>query len=404
MKIECKLCSAPVHSIAIHLKQDHPEVSIESYAQQFPDSPLLSDEAKMILERKKVEKATAPTKREMHVVFKLSGRKILEAKDVNKNPILVDVLPRTEHTHLIPDVDSNYVLNVGLLKNVMMGFELNVPVYLWGHAGVGKSTLYEQICAFTNRPYIRVQHTINTEEAHIVGQILANESGTYFEPGPLTLAMRHGWVYNADEYDFAHASVLSVYQSVLEGKSLVIKEAPPEWRIVHPHPNFRFVATGNTNGSGDESGLYQGTNLGNAANYSRFGVTCYVDYLPSGEEAKVVSKQGSISLSAAKNFIDLASAVRNAFGRNETSSTIGTRELINAAKIAGFKAKLAGGVTSAVKTEGFMFAYVNRLSPLDKEVVTGLMQRILTTEPAESEAQWEESNNSTSDTVDELFK
>ena len=37
--------------------------------------------------------------------------------------------------------------------------------------------------------------------------------------------MKHGWVYLADEYDFAFPQILGVYQPVLEGEALVIKEA-----------------------------------------------------------------------------------------------------------------------------------------------------------------------------------
>lgn len=69
--------------------------------------------------------------------------------------------------------------------------------------------------------------------------------------------MKHGWVYLADEYDFAFPQILGVYQPVLEGEALVIKEATPEWRRITPHERFAFIGTGNTNGSGDETGLYQ---------------------------------------------------------------------------------------------------------------------------------------------------
>lgn len=49
--------------------------------------------------------------------------------------------------------------------------------------------------------------------------------------------MKHGWMYLADEYDFAQPNVLSVYQAVLEGKPLYIKEADAANRVIKPHPN-----------------------------------------------------------------------------------------------------------------------------------------------------------------------
>jgi cobaltochelatase CobS len=162
--------------------------------------------------------------------------------------------------------------DIELLKDVLMMIEMRIPGYLWGHAGTGKSTLPTQLCARLNRPIIRAQHTASTEESHICGQILVRSGATYFEPGLLASAMRNGWVYLADEYDFAFPQILGVYQPVLEGEPLIIKEATPEWRYVEPHKRFAFIGTGNTNGSGDETGLYQGTNIQNAANFSRFGI------------------------------------------------------------------------------------------------------------------------------------
>ena len=126
---------------------------------------------------------------------------------------------------------------------------------------------------------IRAQHTASTEESQIVGQILAKNGSTYFEPGLLSLAMRLGWVYLADEYDFAYPQILGIYQPVLEGEALTLKEATPEWRTVKPHAKFAFIGTGNTNGSGDETGLYQGTNIQNAANFSRFGIVAESQYM-----------------------------------------------------------------------------------------------------------------------------
>ncbi|MDW2825454.1 hypothetical protein [Klebsiella quasipneumoniae] len=66
---------------------------------------------------------------------------------------------------------------------------------------------------------------------------------------------------------------------MLEGKALIIKEGTPEWRYVEPHKPFASIGTGNTNGSGDETGLYQGTNIQNAANFSRFGIVSHVKYM-----------------------------------------------------------------------------------------------------------------------------
>jgi cobaltochelatase CobS len=198
--------------------------------------------------------------------------------------------------------------------------------------------------------------------------MLARDGSTYFEPGPLALAMKHGWVYCADEYDFAMPAVLAVYQPVLEGEPLYIKEAPPEWRHIVPHPNFRFVATGNTNGSGDETGLYQGTQLGNAANYSRFAVTEEVGYMAPKIEAAVVAQQSGAAISDAERVVDFANEVREAFKASRISATISPRELIAAAKV--------GLVKGSDWRTGLKLAFTNRLPRVDKETVEQFAQRV----------------------------
>jgi cobaltochelatase CobS len=379
-RITCSICGARVHSIQLHLRDEHPETSLEDYKRSFPDDPLMSEMAMSRLASRRV----APLKTEMagvatsnvvdfgaskrapmHEVFGLGNVKA--ALNARGEAIPISIVNPGAFSDMVPKQDAGYIFNIDLLKTVLLGLELKIPVYLWGHAGVGKSTVLEQVCARTNRPYMRIQHTINTEEAHIVGQTLANASGTYFEPGPLALAMRHGWTYNADEYDYAHASVLSVYQAILEGKPLVIKEAPTEWRVVHPHPEFRFVATGNTNGSGDEEGLYAGTNIGNAANYSRFGIVERVEYMPRNQEIMVLVNQSGITKEDAGKLVDFAKAIRDSYEASKMSATIGPRELIYAGMI---------GLRRGSWRTGLSLAFINRLGKVDRETADGVAQRI----------------------------
>jgi len=376
-KITCEICGAKIHSVQLHLSQLHPEVSLEEYKLSYPEAELFSDKAKEAIAAKseKTKMSVAAKVMDfskedhnmepMHQVFGLG--KVKAALNGKGEGIPIRVFKTAGDADMIPEADENYIFSIELLKTVLLGLEFAIPTYLWGHAGVGKSTIFEQIAHYTNRPYFRVQHTANTEESHIVGQTLANAEGTYFEPGPLALAMKNGWLYNADEYDFAHASILAVYQPVLEGKSLVIKEAPPEWRVVKPHPNFRFVATGNTNGSGDEHALYVGTNIGNAANYSRFGIVEHVDYMPKEQEISVLVSQASLMRPDAEKIIDFATEIRKAFDKGNMSATVGPRELINASRI---------GVRRASWTTGLKLSFINRLGSVDRETALGIAQRI----------------------------
>jgi cobaltochelatase CobS len=389
--IHCAICNAKIHAVQLHLKEAHPEMDVDKYKELYPDAPLLSELAKRKIAERSAAKAASTTmemagtaeaaeqpasvsalipkggvmKQAFHEVFNFG--KVKSALNTKGNPINISVMANHDWADYVPTVSDNYVYDIEETKNVILALEMKIPCYVWGHKGAGKTELLEQIAARTNRPSIRVQHTVNTEESHIVGQWTVKGGETVFELGPLPLAMKYGWMYVADEYDFALPSVLSVYQSVLEGKSLVIKEADADNRIIKPHPNFRFAATGNTNGSGDETGLYQGTNLQNSANYDRFGMVIHKKYMKKQAESQILQNQVGLCKEDADKMVEFATLVRDAYDGAKISDVISPRTLIYAAKIGGLRGSFRTGIT---------LSFTNKLSKVDREVVEGLAQRI----------------------------
>lgn len=371
-KIECPICGALVHVMEPHLKSDHPEMTIEEFQKRFPEAPIISDWAKEQLEqirKEREEEARVAGLPFLHEVFEIDRSNVDILSAVGKKPIPIHVLEKTGGSDdaLIPEINKGYVFNANELKQVMLGVELNIPTYIYGHKGAGKTELVEQVCARTNRPLIRVQHTVNTEEAQIVGQWTVKDGATVFEFGPLPMAMINGWVYLADEYDFAMPNVLATYQAVLEGKPLMIKEAPINQRIIKPHPNFRFFATGNTNGTGDETGLYQGVTIQNSANYDRFGIVLNKSYLDRKDEIKILTSNTKISEKDASNLVDFARSVREAFDAGKIGDTISPRALLSATKL---------GIALASFRTGLNLAFMNKLSTTDKEACREFANRL----------------------------
>jgi cobaltochelatase CobS len=392
--IKCEICGAEgIHAMPLHLKDAHPDVSIEQYIKRFPDAPVFSEAAKLQLEKKGLSPqqaiqrplvanhaqaanvvhmpvspapAALPTKQPLHQLFNLADTPAV--RNSRGDPISVTVFaPSHEHASFVPPTDDGHVWNEEDLKNELMALELNMPLYLYGHKGTSKTTDLKQICARTRRPLVRVQHTINTEEAHIVGQWTVQNGQTVFELGPLPLAMLHGWAYLADEYDFALASVLSVYQPVLEGDALFIKEAPAAMRLIKPHPNFRFLATGNTNGTGDDTGLYQGTSVQNAANYDRFQVVIHKQYLPEDKETTIVVNRSGIHEREAKKLVKFANDIRREYDAGKIGDTLSTRTLVTISNI---------GLRRANMKLGIQLGFSNKLSKVDRATVDQVAQRL----------------------------
>lgn len=406
-KIKCLVCGEECHAIAKHLKEAHGEGSakpytLDSYRAEFgADTPLLSKIAQERIDQVQAQKRAAEEqvaannpapgakpaqasgnpdieKKFFHEVFRFDNTvKQAFNKQGNGIPVSTDARKTGAHEELIPAWSENYVLNPDLTKTIMMAVETKTPIYLFGHSGVGKSSIVKQICAGTARRFFRFQHTVDTEESHIVGQWTVEAevdshgnkvSVTKFVLGPLAEAMLNGWFYLADEIDRSSPTVLSAYQAILEGEPLIIKNAPPHLRTIKPHPLFAFAATGNTNGTGDQTGLYQATLVQDAATIERFGVVAKVDYPPEKQEIAMIAAATGLSDADAKKIRTFAHEIREKAFPNQVSLTIGPRVAINIAKM---------GMMKADFVEGAIYAYCNRLPDAEREAALGIAKRIL---------------------------
>ncbi|MEZ9922365.1 AAA family ATPase, partial [Vibrio breoganii] len=90
---------------------------------------------------------------------------------------------------------------------------------------------------------------------------------TIWMDGCLTKAMREGHILILNEIDLMDPAELANMNAILEGSPLVISQLDGE--IIAPHPNFRVVATSNSNGSGSD-GMYVGVQRLNLAFMDRF--------------------------------------------------------------------------------------------------------------------------------------
>ena len=120
---------------------------------------------------------------------------------------------------------------------------------------------------------MRVNITVESDEDDLVGGFRLVNGDTVYHDGPVIEAMKRGAILLLDEVDLASNKILCL-QSILEGKGYLIKKTNT---YVKPAPGFNIIATANTRGKGDDTGMFIGANILNEAFLERFAVTFQQD-------------------------------------------------------------------------------------------------------------------------------
>lgn len=243
-------------------------------------------------------------------------------------------------------------------------------ILLIGPAGAGKTQLLEKIAKDRlGRNVLPFNMTEETTTDDLVGQISLKESAnggveTVFTDGPLTVAMRNGWIFQIDELDVAEQGVLFQLQRVLEGNDLIVSKNGGE-RVV-PHEDFAIVATSNTAGRGDQADIYKARQILDEAFLDRWGAVFRINYISPADEIKVLRRRTGIGQREAKTLTEIATCARQSFGR-EVLTTFSLRKSIQVAKIMsyGYDMKMA-----------FEIAVTNKATDEDAEALAEIYQRI----------------------------
>ena len=213
-------------------------------------------------------------------------------------------------------------------------------LYLCGPTGCGKTSLVSQAAARLHWPVQMVPVHGRLELDDLLGQKVLDKGSTPFQYGALSIAVKEGHILILDEMDVADPAELAGLYDLLDGAPLVLAQNGGE--IIPVHPRFRFVATGNSTGAGDGSGLYQGVLRQSLAWLDRF--RCIeVDYPDDATELRILEQLvPGLPVVVREKMVQLANEVRRLFtgstdgngeGEAQLSVTLSTRGLVRWARL-----------------------------------------------------------------------
>lgn len=289
---------------------------------------------------------------------------------------LVHIFSKTDWSpevdFMIPEVNEAYKLPKDEAKDILRAWEMGDKTLVYGPTGSGKSSLVQELCARTGRPFLRINATGDMDSSQIFGQLTAKEGSTMWVDGSVTEAVRYGAVLAWDEWEVTPPEIAMGLQWLLEDNSkLYLKEMPgaSKDKFIQPHEQFHIVCLGNTQGQGDETGHHAGVNVQNTATLDRFGTVVKISYLNEAHEVAIITqKYPKFDKSVAKNLVKIANLIRQAYTTNQLGLTMSPRTLLGIAK------KVEHGVSFR---EAINMQYIMKLSDSHQRVALTLISKIL---------------------------
>lgn len=273
----------------------------------------------------------------------------------------------------VPEDDPHWEIGpkeVAMWEAIAHELQAGGNVLIVGPTGCGKSGGVRKLAATLGRPLRRVPINDETRTSDFVGGLRAvydeekRASVTRYVRGVLPDALeRRHWML-LDEIDSAPPGILFVLHAVLErGGQLDV----PAERVTFPreHP-FGVIATANTIGRGDDSGLYAGTGVLNEAFLDRFGTVLEADYPDPETEKRILERRTGVEAPIAEKLVEVAGKVRGE--GDKVSCTLSTRRLEEWARKA---------VVFHDARRGYELAVQKRLAPHDRKFLDGVCQRIM---------------------------
>lgn len=277
-----------------------------------------------------------------------------------------------------PKIDPAYVWRPQVLVPFLAALLTGENAWLSGDASTGKTSLAQQVAAVTRRAFARVNFNRATTQDDLLGSMGVANGTTFWQDGSITTAIqRPGCIVVLDEVTNTRPANHAAMQAVLERDgALVISTIG---RTVRRAPGVIFVAADNTNGRGDETGLYLDTLEVNAAFRDRFACSIAVPYMDTDPEARVLQARTGMTLKVTRMLTRFADKCRAARAAGNLREPVTHRTMVawaEALKLGmspgmAFEIYVAGKAT-IIDAEALRQLYTTHIDPVKLQEALGI--------------------------------
>jgi nitric oxide reductase NorQ protein len=201
-------------------------------------------------------------------------------------------------------------------------FENNLPLLLKGPTGTGKSRFIEHMAARLDKKLLTVACHEETSATDLIGRFIIKGSEAVWIDGPLTKAVREGYIIYLDEIAEARPDVIVAIHPLTDHRRELYIDKLGE--IVKAHPDFMLVASFNP-------GYQRGFKELTPSTKQRFVAVSFAYPKPEMEQEILINETG-IDKDIAKKLVNIAGKIRN-LTELGLSETVSTRLLVDAAKL-----------------------------------------------------------------------
>jgi nitric oxide reductase NorQ protein len=201
-------------------------------------------------------------------------------------------------------------------------FHNKIPFLLKGPTGTGKSRFVEFMAHELEKKLITISCHEETSSTDLIGRFIIKGSETIWLDGPLTTAVKQGYILYLDEVAEARPDVIVAIHSLTDHRRELFIDKLGE--TVKAHDDFMLVASFNP-------GYQRGFKELKPSTRQRF-VAMSFEYPEAKLEAEILVNETNIDSDTAKKLVAIGNKIRNLTELGLTE-TVSTRLLIDAAKM-----------------------------------------------------------------------